>query len=63
MTDMRVLCSKCQGGNVLVYMTVASAICPNCCDDHDYRYEGRGDGHMCIHCGANPPDDWYDVSD
>lgn len=34
--------------------------CPDHCPDHDYRYE-RGEGHRCITCGAEPPDDWFDV--
>lgn len=34
-------------------------VCPEHCEDHDYRYE-RGEGHRCIHCFAEPPRDWFD---
>jgi hypothetical protein len=35
------------------------AVCPEHCEDHQYKYE-RGDGHRCIHCFAEPPSDWFD---
>lgn len=38
----------------------ARAVCPNCCEDHDYRYERELRGHYCFHCGAQAPEDWYD---
>jgi hypothetical protein len=45
---------------VIVYMTVETAICPACCEDHEYEYD-RGDrAHYCEHCGQEPPADWYD---
>jgi hypothetical protein len=31
--------------------------CPLHCPDHDYQHQ-RGEGHMCVTCGAPPPDDW-----
>lgn len=38
----------------------ARAVCPNCCEDHDYRYERELRGHYCFHCGQEAPEDWYD---
>lgn len=35
------------------------AVCPTHCEDHDYRYEA-GMGHVCTHCNAPRPDNWYD---
>lgn len=58
-----VVCHKCKADDVIVYMTAETAICPKCCDDHEYQYEGQGDGHMCAHCGDGPPDDWYACDD
>jgi hypothetical protein len=37
----------------------ARAVCPNCCEDHDYRYERELRGHYCIHCGQEAPDDYF----
>lgn len=34
------------------------AVCPEHCEDHDYQHDGWRN-HYCIHCGAEPPDDWY----
>lgn len=37
------------------------AVCPDHCEDHDYE---RDSGELyCKHCGANPPDDWYNYDD
>jgi hypothetical protein len=57
MTD-RPACSKCASDDVLVYMTPETAICPACCDDHEYVSEGCE--RYCEHCGQEPPDDWHD---
>jgi hypothetical protein len=62
MTD-RVLCSKCGADDVLAYHTVETAICPNCCEDHEYEYERGERRHYCQHCSAEPPDDWYYCDD
>lgn len=62
MTD-RVLCSKCGADEVLQYTTAETAVCPNCCEDHEYEYE-RGDRtHYCQHCGQEPSPDWYYCED
>jgi hypothetical protein len=37
----------------------ARAVCPNCCEDHDYRYERELRGHYCIHCGQEAPHDYF----
>lgn len=36
------------------------AICEDCCEDHDYRYERELRGHFCFHCGKPAPEDWFD---
>lgn len=38
----------------------ARAVCPEHCEDHDYRYERELRGHFCSHCGQEAPDDWND---
>jgi hypothetical protein len=35
------------------------AVCEKHCEDHDYQYE-PGEGRHCVHCWAQPPDDWFD---
>ena len=56
---MNVVCSKCGRDEVIVYDSPETAVCPECCDDHDYIYD-RGDRkHYCKNCGAEPPYDWY----
>lgn len=34
------------------------AICPKCCEDHDYRYDSSMREHRCIHCDEPRPWDW-----
>lgn len=58
MTD-RVLCSKCGADEVIVYAAAETAICPNCCEDHEYEYESYDRAHYCQHCGQEPPPDYY----
>lgn len=58
----QVLCSKCGCDDVLVYGLPQKAVCPDCCPDHEYIYEGQGDGWMCGTCGVSPPDDYYEES-
>jgi hypothetical protein len=54
----RVLCSKCGADEVICYLAPETAICPNCCEDHEYEYERFDRGHFCQHCGAVAPPDW-----
>lgn len=34
------------------------AICPECCEDHDYEYDPGRQGHFCKFCDAARPYDW-----
>jgi hypothetical protein len=34
------------------------AVCPECCEDHEYRYVREDRGHFCKHCGQGRPHDW-----
>lgn len=36
------------------------AVCPEHCEDHDYIYIQGEQTHVCKHCGASPPIDYYD---
>jgi hypothetical protein len=36
----------------------ARAVCPEHCEDHDYKYERDVQEHRCIHCDAPRPEDW-----
>jgi hypothetical protein len=36
------------------------AVCPEHCEDHDYRYERELRGHYCFHCGEEAPPDLYE---
>lgn len=36
------------------------AVCEDCCEDHDYRYEREERGHFCTHCCRRRPDEWDD---
>jgi hypothetical protein len=58
MRDPTFKCGVC-GGDAIIEPPDGPAICPNCCEDHDYVYE-RGEGHRCAHCFAEPPCDWYE---
>jgi hypothetical protein len=46
---------------VLSYPKKGPVYCPDCCPEHDYKYE-RYEGWTCTTCGAEPPPDWFDVS-
>lgn len=56
-------CSKCGSDDVIVYMEAATAVCPKCCDDHEYEYEPGECEHWCRHCGDPAPADWYYCDD
>ena len=56
-------CHGCgtQDGIVCWPESPALAYCPECCPDHEYSYDcGMW---SCDTCGAEPPDDWFDVDD
>jgi len=36
------------------------AVCEDCCDDHEYKYDRWGCVSECVHCGKRRPEDWYD---
>lgn len=38
----------------------ARAVCPEHCEDHDYRHDRSRAGSFCIHCDQQAPEDWYD---
>lgn len=57
MTPPTFKCGTC-GADALCEPQGAPALCPNCCEDHDYVYE-HGEGRMCRHCSAEPPWDYY----
>lgn len=52
------LCHKC-GADCATEPDDAPAVCPKCCEDHDYKYEAEFRAHCCQHCGEEAPDDWY----
>lgn len=56
----RVLCRVC-GELVWVYddKTPEQATCPEHCPDHEFKYDRGERGHRCIHCGVEPPPDFY----
>lgn len=36
------------------------AVCPEHCEDHDYRYDPMRRGKFCLHCDQEQPyDDYY----
>lgn len=34
------------------------AVCPEHCEDHEYRYEKGERRDSCTHCGQDRPEDW-----
>lgn len=54
------LCGKC-GAECAVEPDEGPAVCPQCCEDHDYVSDSGE--HYCQHCGDQPPDDWYYCDD
>lgn len=64
---LEVVCRVCKNGPVLdswPWGKPEQAICSACCgiseEGHDYQHNGAS-GHGCVHCGAEPPPDWYDI--
>lgn len=53
-------CGKCGAETTIAPDPPAKAVCENCCEDHDYRYERGERAHLCVHCGKPAPEDWYD---
>lgn len=59
LTSVDFRCRKCGMADCHVAPEDGSgAICPDCCEDHDYVYD-RWDGHYCKHCGDPRPADYY----
>ena len=50
-------CHKC-GADTDIEPENEPAVCTDCCDDHEYEYQGSA-GHCCKHCNAQAPGDWY----
>ena len=53
-------CRVCGAGCDIAPDPPARAVCPNCCDDHEYEYVRGERGHFCKHCGEGRPPDWFD---
>lgn len=55
-------CFKCGAETSIADDNMEATVCEECCEDHNYAYEGAGSGHRCTNCDASPPDDWYQES-
>ncbi|UYZ08572.1 hypothetical protein CFBP5507_06105 [Agrobacterium salinitolerans] len=53
-------CRECHAPTPIAAADGSPLWCEECCPDHEYEYQ-RGEGNRCIHCNAEPPDDWYEV--
>lgn len=53
-------CRECRAPTHIAAADGSALWCSECCPEHEYEYE-RSEGHRCIHCHAEPPDDWYEV--
>jgi hypothetical protein len=47
------------GADALIETPDGNSICPDHCKNHEYEFED-GCGWTCLHCGAEPPSDFYD---
>lgn len=52
-------CHKCGAETTVAPDPPAKAVCPKCCEDHDYRYDRGMHEHRCIHCDEPRPYDYY----
>jgi hypothetical protein len=56
--DVRFVCRVCGAPTDVAPDPPALAICPGCCEDHDYCYDASYGFHVCRHCNAPRPVDW-----
>lgn len=63
MKDLRFTCRECGADTGICAMDDTQLWCEDCCPDHDYEYEAGERRHLCIHCNAEPPLDWYSCDD
>jgi hypothetical protein len=59
-TDVDFSCHKCGKECDSAPNPPARAICPACCEDHDYEYDRGMGGKFCKHCGEPAPYDYYE---
>jgi hypothetical protein len=58
-----IACHVC-GGEVYVYDTPETAVCPDHCRDHDFKYDPDFRERRCTRCdGSASPDDYYSGDD
>lgn len=53
-------CGKCGKKCPVAPDPPVKAVCEDCCEDHDYKYESFSRKRECVHCGKEMPHDWFD---
>lgn len=56
-------CQKCGKDALIAPDPPARAICPDCCEDHEFRYDPWLRGNFCVYCDKEQElgDCWDDV--
>jgi prolyl-tRNA editing enzyme YbaK/EbsC (Cys-tRNA(Pro) deacylase) len=62
MADPDFACHVCGAQCAIAPEPPAKTVCQEHCEDHEYVYIAS-EGKRCIHCHAEPPDDWFDVEE
>jgi len=58
MAENFVKCHRCGSSEVIAYASEATAICPNCCDDHNFMYDRHERWWSCDNCGVAASYEW-----
>lgn len=59
MTAIDFHCHQCGKETALAPDPPDKAVCEDCCEDHDYRYDRWERTHVCTHCGKPVDHEWY----
>lgn len=59
MEEIDFTCRKCGIECLSAPDSPERAICENCCEDHEYKYDRYERGTFCIHCNKMR-DDYYE---
>ena len=51
-------CKVC-GAEALCSPSPGQAVCPDHCEDHDYKFDSGAGWPLCLHCSGSAPPDYY----
>lgn len=59
-SDNLFICHKCGKETLVAPDPPGKAVCIDCCEDHNYKYERGEHGHFCVNCYKPAPEDLFD---